>query len=440
MAKKSPLSSLRQSGSDGDTVNGAFTTTSLPPGQRPPEEPGVPMAPVESGPTLYQPSQHPLYPLVPDTRLYPNKSPFPGSYPSICRGKSVPCTVPKNKVSRTSRACDNCRQSKAKCDEEKPCKNCRDKKVNCVFGELQPNRLDKRMAEIAEMLPSLKEEIAGMNVDINRQFAEINLRLSKSERSRTPHIAPEEFVLLETLSHGSPPMKLETRSLSPSTPSTNTPTATPSETGEQSSSTAYCDKAEWHPCRIQDYVCEYKKIPLYVAIVPVSQLDNMVRRFINRLRKPRSQAGPPAGSKRKRSPSVYAAWDKPSSMDVDDALVLLILAVGKFYVNIRQNSTYPLNSGLPPRYGYAYFDLGKAIFKKCNLRGLVDCIRAQALIAGYLCELHDKEASFAYLGSATRLIQPLLVPYLRQTQLYGQLSTGDKDMCLLKVACLGLET
>lgn len=44
---------------------------------------------------------------------------------------------------RARKACDNCRNHKAKCDEERPCGNCRERKVNCTYIET-PLRKDEK--------------------------------------------------------------------------------------------------------------------------------------------------------------------------------------------------------------------------------------------------------------------------------------------------------
>lgn len=39
-----------------------------------------------------------------------------------------------------NKACDSCRQLKAKCDESKPCKTCRERNIQCVFRDPQPKQ------------------------------------------------------------------------------------------------------------------------------------------------------------------------------------------------------------------------------------------------------------------------------------------------------------
>lgn len=80
----------------------------------------------------------------------------PDMYPNIA------ITSAKRKAQRASQACDNCRQLKAKCDEQRPCKNCKDKSLSCVYRDLPTKQPDKVSADILELMSSLKGEIVNL--------------------------------------------------------------------------------------------------------------------------------------------------------------------------------------------------------------------------------------------------------------------------------------
>ncbi|KAI0398642.1 hypothetical protein F4802DRAFT_592628 [Xylaria palmicola] len=338
-------------------------------------------------------------------------------------------------ANRATQACTPCRMKKSKCNEKKPCTNCIKGKVECIYstarGTISLERLSKKILE-------KQDEI--LNILVTKFTA---TPPAPPLQDFPPSLQPLNNVLdpVETLSHRSISVIPEARSLLPSTPSANTPKASPSEIGEQSSTALY-DKAEWHPQKIQHYVAMYKKTPLYSGILPVDQLDDMVDRFVHKLPETRSQAGSQAGIKRKRSLSVDAAWDGPPYMDVDYVLVLLVLAIGKFYANKSYTSACLSDWDLQ-RCSYAYFDLGKNAFVKCDPQDVINCIRANALIGGYLCEIRDQGAGFAHINLASQLIRGLLLPgfqRLQRPQVQSSLSTDERHMRQLGAACFAIGT
>ncbi|KAK6074342.1 hypothetical protein SCUP515_06477 [Seiridium cupressi] len=78
-----------------------------------------------------------------------------------------------------NQACDNCRQLKAKCDEQRPCKNCKDKSLACVYRDLPTKQPDKVSADILELMSSLKDQIAS-------QFERLDQRMSRIEHNIRP--------------------------------------------------------------------------------------------------------------------------------------------------------------------------------------------------------------------------------------------------------------
>lgn len=100
------------------------------------------------------PIQHNQYDASPSG--YGPPSSVPDMYPNIAISSA------KRKAQRASQACDNCRQLKAKCDEQRPCKNCKDKSLQCVYRDLPTKQPDKVSADILELMSFLKEQIAGL--------------------------------------------------------------------------------------------------------------------------------------------------------------------------------------------------------------------------------------------------------------------------------------
>ncbi|KAK6082081.1 hypothetical protein SCUP234_04394 [Seiridium cupressi] len=92
---------------------------------------------------------------------------------------NLPVASAKRKAQRASQACDNCRQLKAKCDEQRPCKNCKDKSLACVYRDLPTKQPDKVSADILELMSSLKDQIAS-------QFERLDQRMSRIEHNIRP--------------------------------------------------------------------------------------------------------------------------------------------------------------------------------------------------------------------------------------------------------------
>ncbi|KAI9743999.1 MAG: hypothetical protein M1818_002733 [Claussenomyces sp. TS43310] len=61
----------------------------------------------------------------------------------------------RRKAPRTSQACKQCRQAKAKCDDPKPCTKCKKEGLVCDYTPPEPKQADKAVNEMMEMLKSL---------------------------------------------------------------------------------------------------------------------------------------------------------------------------------------------------------------------------------------------------------------------------------------------
>ncbi|KAH7140932.1 hypothetical protein EDB81DRAFT_67864 [Dactylonectria macrodidyma] len=62
----------------------------------------------------------------------------------------------KRKASRASQACTNCRQLKAKCDEQKPCQGCKDKMLECQYRDPPLSKSEREMKDISTKLDTVQ--------------------------------------------------------------------------------------------------------------------------------------------------------------------------------------------------------------------------------------------------------------------------------------------
>ncbi|KAI9315896.1 hypothetical protein BX666DRAFT_265899 [Dichotomocladium elegans] len=75
-----------------------------------------------------------------------------------------PATNAQNRRNKTTRACDECRKRKVKCDGVQPCARCRKSETPCVFAKIPPKRgppkqyvelLEQRLQVIERALQSI---------------------------------------------------------------------------------------------------------------------------------------------------------------------------------------------------------------------------------------------------------------------------------------------
>ncbi|ETS82120.1 hypothetical protein PFICI_07122 [Pestalotiopsis fici W106-1] len=149
---------------------------SIPPSPiyRPPQPPYAPPTPI----------QHNQYDASPSG--YGPPSSVPDMYPNIA------ITSAKRKAQRASQACDNCRQLKAKCDEQRPCKNCKDKSLQCVYRDLPTKQPDKVSADILELMSSLKSEIVNLGQRITSLEHSINTNSNHSSDTKVESIEGDQ--------------------------------------------------------------------------------------------------------------------------------------------------------------------------------------------------------------------------------------------------------
>jgi hypothetical protein len=93
---------------------------------------------------------------------------------------------------RATRACEQCRQRKRRCDEGNPCSFCKEGNFICQYRETPPAKTDKNMDKVIAML----EQVAQGNIDL-RQVLDTKLsvfddRLRRIEQRRSSLVAPSE--------------------------------------------------------------------------------------------------------------------------------------------------------------------------------------------------------------------------------------------------------
>lgn len=109
-----------------------------PPPQTPLSHPGAP-------PTPYDQTQMYAPPMGPD-------GPYPIAYTAasgkrksqrasqVCPLQNTSSKLENFPAQILFKACDSCRQLKAKCDENKPCKNCQEKNIVCNYRDPAPKQ------------------------------------------------------------------------------------------------------------------------------------------------------------------------------------------------------------------------------------------------------------------------------------------------------------
>ncbi|KAK6065200.1 hypothetical protein SCUP515_11346 [Seiridium cupressi] len=115
----------------------------------------------------YIPDQHQQPPhLQPAAPMDPMASPF----------QMPDSNVPPRKRSKVSRACDECRRKKVKCDApsetgEEPCSNCRRSNMRCLFSRIPQKRGPSKgyIKELADRIHSIEGKLAseGANADLS---------------------------------------------------------------------------------------------------------------------------------------------------------------------------------------------------------------------------------------------------------------------------------
>ncbi|KAJ2961744.1 hypothetical protein NQZ79_g3089 [Umbelopsis isabellina] len=96
------------------------------------------------------------------------------------------------KRAKTTRACDECRKRKVKCDGAQPCQRCSKNDIQCVFAKLPPKRgPPKQYVEVLETRLRLIEK-ALMEIDGSKQFMGQDVKSEPNEADWLFPQVPEE--------------------------------------------------------------------------------------------------------------------------------------------------------------------------------------------------------------------------------------------------------
>ncbi|KAI0009162.1 hypothetical protein F4779DRAFT_384393 [Xylariaceae sp. FL0662B] len=115
-----------------------------------------------------QPPQHPTHHLSPQGTVEHLAQQF------AAQAAALPDNVPPRKRSKVSRACDECRRKKVKCDSaseisDEPCTNCRRSAIRCLFSRIPQKRGPSKgyIKELADRIHHIEGKLAseGGNVD-----------------------------------------------------------------------------------------------------------------------------------------------------------------------------------------------------------------------------------------------------------------------------------
>ncbi|TLD18344.1 hypothetical protein E2P81_ATG12139 [Venturia nashicola] len=80
---------------------------------------------------------------------------------------------PRRKQVRAQQACNNCRQRKQKCDEQKPCAYCKAEGTECEYKEVPPPKTDRAMSELKETIGHLQRQTDRMEQNMDRRLEEM---------------------------------------------------------------------------------------------------------------------------------------------------------------------------------------------------------------------------------------------------------------------------
>lgn len=88
------------------------------------------------------------------------------------QASAIPDYIPPRKRSKVSRACDECRRKKVKCDAvsengDDPCSNCRRSAIRCLFSRIPQKRGPSKgyIKELADRIHHIEGKLEGNNVD-----------------------------------------------------------------------------------------------------------------------------------------------------------------------------------------------------------------------------------------------------------------------------------
>ncbi|KAI9739071.1 MAG: hypothetical protein M1834_007284 [Cirrosporium novae-zelandiae] len=132
-----------------------FPSYEGPPPGGPPH--GLPSSgPHEGMSTGPSPSPGGAYPPPPTPVTHPGQSPYDNNNVYHPHLVSAPYPQQRRRPVRAAQACENCRQRKAKCDEQRPCSSCKEAQQQCVYRDVPPAKQEKTQLAILDELKKIQ--------------------------------------------------------------------------------------------------------------------------------------------------------------------------------------------------------------------------------------------------------------------------------------------
>ncbi|KAJ5771458.1 uncharacterized protein N7511_003509 [Penicillium nucicola] len=95
---------------------------------------------------------------------------------------------------RVSRACENCREQKAKCSGHRPtCDRCKDADVRCLYGGRKGDKIAKQLSDLTTQVEAYKTLLQDLYPRLDKLSARhVDQTLQKLSCPLTPHADPED--------------------------------------------------------------------------------------------------------------------------------------------------------------------------------------------------------------------------------------------------------
>ncbi|KAI3326674.1 hypothetical protein HD806DRAFT_532310 [Xylariaceae sp. AK1471] len=355
------------------------------------------------------------------------------------------------KIARTSAACENCRYMKAKCDEKTPCITCQIKNIVCKRREI--NLPKKYEAEILDKLDKTLKVVLDVKAKVDRmQRAERISSGSPPDSSMPVHTSTENSSCLpdrpanesteepkQPLFESDPDSDSEDRSTLPSTPAFARELQTiPVEAkyGHTLREVGDVAEDEWESQRIWFYISNFMEASEYSAVLSPPNRDDAVEKLLAK------------ASHDRRSKELDSSCQTESfKLEIDDAVVLFMLAIGKFQAT--RVSSY---QDLKKSPGLGYFVLAHGFIQNNPPRTTIPSganlqyVRAYALGGIYTDMLrfyaknwaHITKISLGYFSKASQLMRSLFFSNIES--ILCEHSCDNDTLLELYLLCLRLES
>jgi hypothetical protein len=93
---------------------------------------------------------------------------------------------------RATRACEQCRQRKRKCDEGNPCSFCKESNLTCQYRDTPPAKTDKKMDKVIAILEQVVQGNTDLRQVLDTKLSVFDDRLRRTEQCRSSPIASSE--------------------------------------------------------------------------------------------------------------------------------------------------------------------------------------------------------------------------------------------------------